>query len=119
MSNLESQPPPRWADHAGALTLVLALVSVVVVTCSGCASVHMDAQGQRHVVGLLWLTLPPADVAPVGGTSLRARGLGLVVTSTDIGSAVVLGYSDSTHTVLRNDSQVAVPAHNEARENVK
>jgi hypothetical protein len=50
---------------------------------------------------------------------LRARGLGLVVTRTDIGSALVLGYSDSTHTVLRNDSQVAVPMHTTHQENAK
>lgn len=78
---------------------------------NGCAHVQVDADGQRHVRGLVWLTLPPADVAPgtPGAQGLRLRGLGLVMTQHPGGSALVLGYSDSTVLTLANDAAVRWP----------
>jgi hypothetical protein len=71
----------------------------------GCAHVHVDADGQRHIVGFLVLTLPPV-VADPAADSIRARTLGLSITQSPLGGGVVLGYSDTTLAVVRNHSLV-------------
>jgi hypothetical protein len=70
----------------------------------GCAHTHIGADGSRHVIGLVWLTLPPPsfDAAADG---LRVRTVGLSGLSTQEGSALVLGYSD-TNIFTVNDDRV-------------
>lgn len=75
--------------------------------CGGCAHVWIDAAGNRHVVGLVALTLPPSDVTRHGAETIRTRAVGLTLTRSDIGSALVLGYHDSSLTAVHNN--VAVP----------
>lgn len=88
-------------------TLVLILMGAML---GGCSHLHVDEQGRRHVVGLVWLTLPPERAAqPTGADAVRVRGLGLVVTRSPAGSGIVLGYGDSTVTVIRNDALVHLP----------
>ena len=77
-----------------ALTLVLAL------TISACAHNYVDVDGTRNVIGLVWARMPPADNR--GAESLRVRSLGVSVTTTPVGSAVVLGYSDSNVVLVRD-----------------
>lgn len=77
---------------------------------AACSHLHVDEQGRRHVFGFVWLTLPPANVEPVGAESLRARTIGLALTRSPAGDAAVLGYSDTTVTVIRNDALVRLPA---------
>jgi hypothetical protein len=92
--------------HSVRILLFLVLGSLL----GGCSHLHVDGQGRRHVVGFVWLTLPPANVEPVGAESLRARTIGLALTRSPAGDAAVLGYSDATVTVIRNDAQVRLPA---------
>lgn len=66
----------------------------------GCAHVWIDADGNRHVAGLMHLTLSPTQAA---AETLRVRTFGLAVTRAEAGSAMVLGYSDTTLGFLRND----------------
>lgn len=77
---------------------------------AGCSHLHVDEQGQRHIMGFVWLTLPPAAVAPVGADALRLRSVGLALTRSPAGGAAVLGYSDATVTVIRNDALVRLPS---------
>lgn len=86
----------------------IALRWLFCVSCgllAGCAHVHVDADGQRHIVGFLMLTLPPV-VAEPAADSIRARTLGLAITQSPLGGGVVLGYSDTTLAVVRNHSLV-------------
>lgn len=73
---------------------------------SGCTTIYVDELGQRHVVGLVALTLPPIDGHSVGADFIRARSLGLTLTRSPIEDALVLGYSDITLAGVRNDSLV-------------
>jgi len=92
-------PRPPRAGAVGLLILATAL-------CSGCAHVWVDAAGNRHVIGLVALTLPPVDAAQRGAETIRTRAVGLTLTRTDIGSALVLGYHDSSLTAVRNHALV-------------
>lgn len=91
--------PPCWL-----------LVGLAAWLLGGCAHLHVDDQGRRHLVGFVWLTLPAADVGPVGADALRARSVGLAIVRSPAGSGVTLGYSDQTVTVIRNDALVRLPA---------
>ena len=48
------------------------------------------------------MTLPPIQIQAAAET-LRVRTLGLTWTQSDVGSALVLGYGDTTLGFLRND----------------
>jgi len=99
--------PPRIALP----TLLGALPSLLpCLLLAGCSHLHVDDQGQRHIVGFVWLTLPPAAVEPVGADALRLRSVGLALTRSPAGDGAVLGYSDATVTVIRNDALVRLPA---------
>jgi hypothetical protein len=74
---------------------------------SGCAHVHVDAQGRTHVKGLVWMTLPAPDPQrSAAGQALRVRSLGMALTRSDVASSLVLGWHDSTLAFLYNDSLV-------------
>ncbi|HSI59054.1 MAG TPA: hypothetical protein VLA16_15950 [Ideonella sp.] len=77
---------------------------------AGCAHVYVDGQGVRHVIGLVWLSLPPASPERNAAESLRTRSLGLTLTLSEAGSALTLGYSDATMAFLKNDSLVSASA---------
>lgn len=72
----------------------------------GCAHVWVDADGNRNFVGLMRLTMPPTKTQAAAET-LRVRAIGLTWTQADVGSALVLGYGDTTFGFLRNDVCVA------------
>jgi hypothetical protein len=72
----------------------------------GCAHTYIDSQGNRNIIGWANLTLPPANPAPRAADWMRVRTVGLVLSRTDIGSAIELGYADSTLAAIRNDSCV-------------
>jgi hypothetical protein len=99
-----------------ALDTLRRLAALTGLAClGGCAHVWVDDQGNRHVVGLLHLTQPPAPT-PAAAETLRVRTLGLTWTRAEAGSALVLGYGDTTLGFLRNDVCVAPDrAHPETR----
>jgi hypothetical protein len=84
---------------AAALALLLA----------GCAHVHVDEQGRRHVIGFVALTLP-APEGHTGADTLRTRSLGLTITRSPVGDALTLGWSDTSLTAVRDHSLVNLPA---------
>ena len=73
----------------------------VLALAGGCAHVWVDAEGQRHLLGWMHLTLPPAQ-GPIAAETLRVQTLGLGWTRAEVGSALVLGYADTTLGFLRN-----------------
>lgn len=93
-----SAPPAR---RPGIWLLLCALA----VCGSGCAITHTAADGSRHLIGWMWVTLPPIDFHPAAET-LRTRSLGLSVTRSEAGSALVIGYQDATMGFVRNHSLV-------------
>lgn len=93
------------SDSVNALCRLAAVASLVFL--GGCAHMWVDAEGNRHVVGLMRLTLPTTQPQAAAET-LRVRTLGLTWTHADVGSALVLGYGDITLGFLRNDVCVAL-----------
>jgi hypothetical protein len=76
---------------------------------SGCAITHTAPDGTRHLIGWMWVTLPPVEFQPAA-EMLRTRSLGLSVTRSDAGAALVLGYQDATMGFVRNHSLVPAAA---------
>ena len=85
------------------------VVALMLGALSGCSHVHVDAAGQRHIVGFVVLTLPPVDPAALGAETIRSRSIGLAFTRSPVGDAFVLGYSDASLTAVRNHSLVPAP----------
>lgn len=93
----------RRVARASSRTAVRAALAALVA--QGCASVTVDADGTRHVTGLVRLTLPP--VTDAGADALRLQALGLcVVSSPVVGTSLVIGYSDTSLAAIRNHSLV-------------
>lgn len=84
-------------------------VAVAVLACglAGCAHTYVAADGSRHVVGLVWLTLPPTAS---DGEALRVRALGLSAVRTPAGAALVLGYGENQVVLVREGSVVDAAA---------
>lgn len=77
------------------------------ISLSGCAHVTVDADGTRHVTGLVVMTLPPV-LPDVGADAARLRSIGLTVSSGHVAaSQLTLGYSDITIAAMRNDSVIS------------
>jgi hypothetical protein len=91
---------------AGRHVCRLLLAALATAALGGCAHTYIDGQGNRNIIGWVNLTLPPADPAPRAADWMRVRTVGLVLSRTDIGSAIELGYADSTLAAIRNDSCV-------------
>lgn len=85
-----------------------AVCALVAVMLGGCAHVYVDADGQRHVIGFMHLSLPADAAAPTAADWMRWRTVGLAISSTDLGHALEIGYSDNTLAVVRNNSCVAL-----------
>jgi len=98
-----AQTPKRRRTLLGGAMLAAGL-------CSGCSALYVDAEGRRHVIGFVALTLPPADAASAAADTLRMRTLGLALTSSPVGSSITLGYSDDTLTAIHRDVVVRIPA---------
>lgn len=88
----------------------LQLASTVALSgfLTGCAYNYVGADGARHVVGLVHVTLP-AGGPRATAASLRAQALGLSYTQADVGTALSLGYSDTTLAYVRDNTCVRWP----------
>lgn len=86
--------------------------ALLLAALGGCAHVHVDAEGRRHVIGFVALTLP-APEGRTGAETLRTRSLGLTLTRTPVGDALVIGYGDTSITAVRDDSLVPAGAGND------
>lgn len=70
----------------------------------GCAHSYVDAEGKRHIVGLVNLTISPATAEPAAADWVRLRTIGISLSRSDISSSLDVGYSDNTLAVIRNNS---------------
>lgn len=87
-----------------------ALAALAATALAGCAHSYIDTDGNRHVIGLVHLTLPPSNAAPRAADWMRTRTVGLALSRMDIGSSLELGYSDNLLAVVRNNSCVDLDA---------
>lgn len=92
----------RWAPRG------VCAVAAVHLLC-GCAVSYVDDQGARHLVGWVHVSLPPATDGLPPAESLRARTVGLLVTSGDVGRALSVGYADITMAYVRGNTCVRWP----------
>jgi hypothetical protein len=88
--------------------LLLASTVALPGLLTGCAYNYVGADGARHLVGLVHLTLP-AEGPHAPAASLRAQALGLSYTRADVGTALSLGYSDTTLAYVRDNTCVRWP----------
>lgn len=80
---------------AAALLLLLA--------SGGCAHVWVDADGNRHALGLVHVVVPAPSTA-ISADTVRVRALGATWTRAEIGSSLIVGYGDTTLGFMRSDS---------------
>lgn len=88
--------------------LLLAVTVALSGFLTGCAFHYAGADGARHLVGLVHVTLP-AEAPHAAAASLRAQALGLSYTQADVGIALSLGYSDTTLAYVRDNTCVRWP----------
>ncbi len=82
-------------------------IALGAMALAGCAHVQTPGGGQR-IVGLVWMDVPsPGQRA--AGESLRVYTLGFSITQSAPGSAVTLGVSDASFTVINADSCAVLP----------
>lgn len=93
-----------------ALQPIRAVLPCLLLLPSACAHTYVDAAGTRHVIGLVHLSIPPASPPPWGGEALRVRSVGITLNHGAESHALVIGYSDATHALVRNNALVAVEA---------
>lgn len=89
-------------EHLRARVATTSAVVAATLALGGCAHSYVDAQGNRHVIGLVHVTLPPS--APTAAESIQSRAIGLLLTQAEIGTALSFGFSESTLTFIRADS---------------
>lgn len=84
-----------------------AVCALMAAMLGGCAHTWIDADGKRHIAGIMHLTLPAETTGAKSADWMRWRTIGVAISSTDIGNALEIGYSDNTLAVVRNNSCVA------------
>lgn len=89
------------------LTQVLVLGTLVMLS-TGCSHFYVDADGRGHVIGLVALTLP-APEGRIGAETLRIHSVGITLTRSPVGDALVIGYSDNSITAVHDHSLVVLP----------
>ena len=82
---------------------VLALLLLFTI-CSGCALTYTDAQGAKHVLGLVKLEIKPSAPEQTIGETVHVQSIGVAVYSTPLNQGVVIGYNREITTVIRDHS---------------
>jgi len=89
------------------LRCVGAALSVLTLTCQGCAYTYIDADGNRHAIGLLDVTVhAPASPATFAGDVLETTTIGVTVGQTAQGGYVAVGFNRQTTAALRDNALV-------------
>lgn len=73
---------------------------------TGCAQVVVMPDGTRRVTGFVQIDLPAVE--PSAGESVHVRALGVLLARSGAESSISIGYSDTTHTLVKQDSCVAI-----------
>ena len=98
------------SSFAAAVRALSFVSSLALFALGGCAHVHVAPDGTRHVIGFVYMELPPVNVEDVGATSVRVVSLGLSLVRTEAGSALNLGYADMTAASFGNNACVPLAA---------
>ena len=87
--------------------LPLKLAIVLALQCQGCSLSYNDSQGNRHVVGLVDVTIhAPAAPTTFAGDVVDLKSIGLVVSQTAQGGYVSIGYSHEVSANLRDNALI-------------
>jgi hypothetical protein len=96
-------PVPNYIRGFGRSPWLLAVL-VAALPCQGCAVDYSDADGSRHVIGLVNLTIHRShDPDTFAGEVVDVTSAGISVGRTPQGGFVTLGYSRDVTAALRNN----------------
>lgn len=83
------------------------LILVVAFTCQGCALSYIDSDGNRHVVGLVDVSIQsPRSSQTFAGDVVEIIAVGASVGQTAQGGYITLGYSREASAALRDNALV-------------
>jgi hypothetical protein len=94
-------------------------VAALTFACQACAVSYLDADGNRHVVGFVDITVhPPAEPQTFAGDVVDLTAVRLTVSQTAQGGYVSIGYSREVLASMRDNALiVGDPLHPLARLN--
>jgi hypothetical protein len=75
---------------------------------AGCAFNYVAEDGSRHAIGLMHLVLP-SETEPARASSVTMQAVGLSVTQGDVGTALTVGYSETSFAYVRENTCVHWP----------
>jgi hypothetical protein len=78
---------------------------------AGCALSYVDTTGQRHVVGLVHVTMPHHTSESLTGrvSWVRFQSIGLSLVNSDMNSSIGIGYHDTSLVSASSQSCLVVP----------
>jgi len=77
---------------------------LLIALSSGCAITYTDAQGAKHVLGLVKLEIKPSAPEQTIGETVHVQSIGVAVYSTPLNRGVAIGYNRETTTAIRNQT---------------
>ena len=87
------------------------LAGLSLAALAGCAHVQVDADGTRHVTGLVSLRIAPAGAGGKGaGSMFRIASLGVLLLRTETEGSLGLGYQTYSAAMLGADSCASLSA---------
>jgi hypothetical protein len=94
-------------DRGQSRCAIASFLVVLATGLSGCAFTYTDANGDRHAVGLLDVTVraPPAPET-LAGDVVEVTSLGLSIGQTAQGGYLTAGYNRQTTAALRDNALV-------------
>ena len=94
---------------------------LLIALSSGCAITYTDAQGAKHVLGLVKLEIKPSAPEQTIGETVHVQSIGVAVYSTPLNRGVAIGYNRETTAAIRNQTPARIgqiqAADAEAKEN--
>jgi hypothetical protein len=82
-------------------------IVLLAIPCQACALTYADTNGNRHVVGLVDVSIhPPGAPQTLAGDVVEITSLGVSVGSTPQGGFLTVGYSRNVTATLRDNALV-------------
>lgn len=83
------------------------LAILLALLCNACTFRYIDADGNRHMIGLMDITIhPPAMPQTFAGNVVDVTTIGLTASQTAQGGYIALGYSRESTAELRDNALV-------------
>jgi hypothetical protein len=83
------------------------ICGLLVLGASGCACSYDDSAGNRHIFGLVDVTIPaPARSETLAGNVVAVTTIGALVSRNAQGSTLALGYARETTAAIRDNALV-------------